>query len=181
MFAALLLAAPAHALRCSGRLVDEGDHAIQVERRCGAPYWIESYTEWVVLGEDGPVEQRIERPIEAWYYNFGPERLMRRLVFRDDRLLREDTLGYGFRRGEGRCDLDTLLRGMSTGEVIARCGEPESNTLRYRQSIVRDGFGNARKRLVRHEEWLYDPGRGRFLRLLVFDDGVLDSIERLDR
>ena len=173
--------APAQAMRCSGRLVSEGDHSVQVQRRCGEPYWIEAYTEWTVLGEDGPVEQRIEHPVEAWYYNFGPERLMRRLVFRDDRLVREDTLGYGFRRGGEDCNLDNLMRGMSTGEVFARCGEPESQNLRYRQAIVRDGLGNARKRLVRHEEWVYDPGRGRFLKLLVFDDGVLDAVERLDR
>lgn len=173
-------ATPAHALRCAGRLVDQGDHAVQVARRCGEPYWVEAYTEWLVLGEDSALEQQIERPVEAWYYNFGPERLMRRLIFRDDRLVREDTLGYGF-RGDGACKLDTLMRGMSTGEVIARCGEPETNTLRYRQVVARDGVGNARRRLVRHEEWTYDPGRGRDLRLLIFDDGTLDAIERLDR
>ena len=32
---------------------------------------------------------------EAWYYNFGPRQLLRRLVFRDGFLVREETLGYG--------------------------------------------------------------------------------------
>ena len=65
LLAALLAAAPAQALRCDGRLVGTGDHAVQVERRCGEPYWIESYSEWLVVGENQALERRIERQLEA--------------------------------------------------------------------------------------------------------------------
>ena len=85
LLAALLAAAPAQGLRCDGRLVGTGDHAVQVERRCGEPYWIERYSECLVVGENQALERRIERQLDAWYYHFGPDRLLHRLLFIDGR------------------------------------------------------------------------------------------------
>jgi hypothetical protein len=176
-----LVAAPAHALRCGNRVIVEGDHAVQVLDRCGEPYWVEVRPEWLIAGEDGPLEQRIERRVEAWYYNFGTQKLLRRLVFIDDRLQREETLGYGY-SGIGRdCDLDALVSGLSTGEVVARCGLPARKSARYSEVTERAGSGLARQRLVRLDDWVYDPGRGRNLRLLKFVDGDLERIETLSK
>ena len=180
----LLLAAaaePAQALRCNGRLVDLGDHAVQVERRCGEPYWIETYSEWLVAGEDRALEQRVERQLEAWYYNFGADRLLHRLLFVDGRLVRDDTLGYGVARIGSRCNYDLLDRGVSIGEVVARCGLPASQNRRYGQVTQRDANGLAREREIRRDEWVYDPGGNRRLELFVFIDGRLTDRDQLDR
>lgn len=179
---ALAHAAPAHALRCGSRVIATGEHELVVRERCGEPYWIEDRSEVLVAGEFGPIEQRVERRIEAWYFNFGPNRLLHRLVFRDGRLVEETTLGYGFSRLGVKCDLDMLTNGATTGEVVARCGAPRSHDTRHAQVIVRDDFGNARQRLVRREEWVYDPegGNTRNARLLLFVDGTLQGVERLD-
>jgi hypothetical protein len=174
-------ALPAHALRCNSRIVEQGDHAFQVQQRCGEPFWIDRYSEWLIVGENGPFEQRVERVVEAWYYNFGSNRLMRRLVFRDDRLLREDELGYGFSELGTKCDLDALPLGTSNGEIVARCGQPGSRKQRYGDTIARDGVGNARARIVRIEDWIYDPGSTRDFRLLRLIDGRLSGRETLDR
>lgn len=182
--AALLLlgaAADAQALRCNGRVVDAGDHAIQITERCGEPFWIDAYTEVLVTGEYGPLEQRIERPVEAWYYNFGPNRLLRRLVLVDDRLVREDSLGYGVATIGAECRIDALPAGTPAGVVVARCGEPASRRERWREVIRRDGAGNARRRFARDEDWVYDVGSNRDLRLLRLVDGVVQGVERLDR
>ncbi len=181
LLAALLAAAPAQALRCDGRLVGTGDHAVQVERRCGEPYWIESYSEWLVVGENQALERRIERQLEAWYYNFGPDRLLHRLLFIDGRLVRDDTLGYGVSKIGGRCNYDTLDRGLSIGEVVARCGLPASQSRRYGLVTLRDDSGLAREREARRDEWIYDPGSGRRLQLIVFVDGRVAERELLDR
>ena len=172
---------PAMALRCEGRVVGEGDHAYQVQRRCGEPFWVEDYTEWLTVGERGPLERRIERRVEAWYYNFGPERLMRRLLFRDNRLVREDTVGYGFRRLGERCDPNDLPLGLSTGEVVARCGQPAARDVRYADTTQRDERGFALQRVLRREEWIYEFDGNRRPRLLYFIDGRLDRLETLDR
>lgn len=168
----------AAALRCNGRIVSTGDHRFEVEERCGEPFWVESYSEYVILGEFAPVRRTIEHKVEAWYYNFGPNQLLRRLVFTNNRLLREDTLGYGYTRLGHDCDLDALVPGVSTGEVVARCGAPAADDTRYLEQRVRDGAGNARDRIVRRDEWMYRPG-SRAPRLLTFHDGRLESIERL--
>ncbi len=177
----LIVAMPAQALRCNGRLVDPGDHALQVRERCGEPFWTDRYSEWLVRGERGPLEQRVERTVEVWFYNFGSNRFMQRLVFRDDRLQREEGLGYGFDRKPKKCNLDMLLPGISNGEIIARCGLPQSQRERYGDLIERDGQGNARVRVLRQEDWIYDPGSSRDYRLLLLVDGRLEQTQRLDR
>lgn len=184
VLAAVLLmcaATQAQALRCDGRVVGPGDHAIQVRERCGEPFWIDAYTEVLIAGEFGPLEQRRERPVEAWYYNFGPNRLMRRLLLVDDRLLREDSLGYGYTTLGTDCRLDALPVGTAAGVIVARCGEPGSRRERWREVTRRDGAGNARRRYLRDEDWVYDTGANRDLRLLRLVDGTLQAVERLDR
>lgn len=175
----LLAVAPAHALRCAGRIVEIGDHAYELRKRCGEPYWVDRYSEWLVLGERGPFEQQIERRVEAWFYNFGPNRLLRRLVLRDNRIVREDSLGYGYTTLGRACNLDALVAGTSTGEIVARCGAPATQESRYASEIVRDGSGLARQRVIRREEWVYEPA-ARAPRLLTLVDGTLARVERLD-
>lgn len=181
-FAGLILLGlgPAHALRCSGRIVELGDHAYELQKRCGDPYWVERYSEWLVLGERGPFERQIERTVEAWYYNFGPSKLLRRMLLRDNRIVREDTLGYGYATLGRNCNLDALPPGASSGEIVARCGTPTVHDTRYANEIVRDGAGAARQRAIRREEWVYEfPGRDPHLLLLI--DGTLSRIQRLDK
>jgi len=183
ILAALLLsvvASPAFALRCDGRVVSTGDHALTVIDRCGEPYWIDRYSTQVVTGEFSAVERSFDVDTEAWYYNFGPNRLLHRLVFRDNRLLREDTLGYGYSRLGRDCDLDTIAPGTTNGEIVARCGQPTSSDSRYAEIVQRDGAGNAQRRLVRREEWLFREGR-RDPHLFIIVDGVVSQVERLPR
>ena len=111
-FALLVMAAPAHAFRCGSKIVVKDMHEAQVRRACGAPttmrhlgttvrgvflpydrvtvpgatrrYWpgYGSFTEEVVITE--------------YVYNFGPRKLMRRLLFEGGVLVSIETLGYGY-------------------------------------------------------------------------------------
>lgn len=178
---ALACAGNAYALRCGSRVVATGDYDFQVRDRCGEPYWIASYGELLVAGAGGPIERRVERVFDDWYYNFGPNQLVHRLRFRDGRLIRIDTLGYGSHGIGGDCSDIDLARGTTPGEVVLRCGAPESRTARYRDILIRDAFGNERIRPVRHEEWIYRFPRSRFVRLAIFIDGRLDRVEHIPR
>lgn len=181
----LLLAAvwttDAHALRCGNRVVTTGDYDFQVRERCGQPYWTNTYSELLIAGLDGPLERHAERVYDEWYYNFGPRNLVQRLVFVDGRLIKIESAGYGERRVGEDCGDIALRRGATTGEVVLRCGEPASRTSRYEDIVFRDGRGNARVRPVRREEWIYEFGRSRFVRMAVFLDGRLDRVERISR
>jgi hypothetical protein len=70
---------------------------------------------------------------------------------------------------ELRCDSDLVQRGMTTLEVMERCGYPvyEFGWTDYRYP----GY------LVRVDEWTYDLGENRFRRLLTFENGRLVRIE----
>lgn len=99
----LLASLPAAAFNCGQKLVHEGDSRYDVRSRCGEPADIEVGTIlrqpiiWYygrpVLAAPGSL---VEVPVEIWTYNFGPNKLMRRLRFVDGVLENIDTLGYGY-------------------------------------------------------------------------------------
>ena len=103
--AALLLLAslPAAAFNCGQRLVHEGDSAYDVRAKCGEPADIQTHNilrQPVVWYHGHPLlaapGSLVEVPVEIWTYNFGPNKLMRRLRFVDGELQDIETLGYGY-------------------------------------------------------------------------------------
>ncbi len=105
----LLLCDPAFALRCGNKLIREGLHEQEVLRLCGQPatrkelgYRLVPYVGRNVrpaLGKRYGYSGRFmeEVRVSELVYNFGPDKLQRRLVFEDALLVRIDTLGYGYR------------------------------------------------------------------------------------
>jgi hypothetical protein len=185
-FAALALllgafALPAHALRCGTRVVDEGDRDFAVRERCGEPYYTEQSYALTVRGANSTHEVQDETVYDVWYYNFGPQRLLVRLLFRDGRLAREETLGYGVNDIGSDCNLDGLSAGTPAGEIVARCGTPASRSTRQRTEVRRDGRGNERFTQVRLEEWVYDIGRNRLMRVLTLENGRLREVNSESR
>lgn len=107
-----LAASPAHAFRCKNKIVKDGMHEQQVVAICGQPtalrhigYALRSvsygnryvspggltrgyYPGYATLSEQVVVTEYI--------YNFGPRKLMRRLVFEGGVLVRIETIGYGY-------------------------------------------------------------------------------------
>jgi hypothetical protein len=174
---ALLAASPADALRCGSRVVDRGALDVQVLSRCGDPFWRTPRGEFFIRGEGGPVEQRFERRIEDWYYNFGPSRLVVRLRFIDGVLEAEESLGYGQPSVGGRCNATALQRGLSEGELVLRCGAPLRRRSTYADQIIRDGFGQVRVQPRPREEWLFKRNDSRFLARVMLSDGRVESVD----
>ena len=178
---AFLLASPsAFALRCGTRIVTEGTQDFQVRDRCGDPFYTDTYLATEVFGAYGPVQHYREVQYDVWYYNLGPHNLMRRFVFRDGVLAREETLGYGVDEIGSDCNPNRDYRGVSVGELVARCGEPASRRTYY-DAIERAVPGYARYRDVRREEWIYDFGEDRFLRSFRLIDGRVENIDTIER
>ena len=111
IIAALLVSQPAHAFRCGTKIVRDGMHEQQVLAICGEPtsirnlgYAVRTYDfRWRrgllhhgtrrYPGYDYISE---EVPVIEYVYNFGPRKLMRRLVFEGSVLVRIETIGYGY-------------------------------------------------------------------------------------
>ena len=107
-----LVSVPAHAFRCGNKIVTKDMHEIQVRRACGKPTTVRNI---------GRTLRNINVPIDSYYgggwttrhfpgygysqevmiteyvYNFGPRKLMRRLLFEGGVLVSVETLGYGYR------------------------------------------------------------------------------------
>ncbi|MEM1263218.1 MAG: DUF2845 domain-containing protein [Pseudomonadota bacterium] len=99
-----------------------------------------------------------------------------------------------------RCGSKLVLEGMTIGEVLARCGEPEAESRRsvlvsevipvfdrqrrvYRRDprsgqLVTPGYGPV-TREVEVIEYTYNFGPRRFMRLLEFHNGRLERIREL--
>ena len=90
-------------MRCGSRLVSEGDGKDKVISLCGEPTSISF--EGVIRGwryTYGPYDYSYvgpgyaEIPVELWTYNFGPHKLLRKLLFHGDELVEIRTAGYGY-------------------------------------------------------------------------------------
>ena len=179
ILALLLASQDAFAMRCGNRIISDGTQDFQVRDRCGEPFWTDRYTNVDVIGAYGPLEQQRSVQFAVWYYNFGPRQLMRRLVFRDGLLLREDTLGYGVNEIGDDCNPNRQLDGLSAGELVARCGEPASRRSETDTIVRRPTPGVEQWRDQRREEWIYDFGERRFVRVVRLIDGRVTGVDLL--
>ncbi|MBW4936218.1 DUF2845 domain-containing protein [Marinobacter sp. F4206] len=161
------------ALRCGASLVSDDAWPIEVEERCGPPDYIAEYPSAAVPGL-GVVQTEMH-----WYYNPGPQRFIRRLIFRNGKLARVETLGYGFHTTNmGTCDPGTLRHIQNEYELITRCGEPASKRVEWRMPTSRrrsETWQVLQPVLV--QEWLYDFSRNQFRQVVTLKNGRVVDIE----
>ncbi|HSM31884.1 MAG TPA: DUF2845 domain-containing protein [Woeseiaceae bacterium] len=107
----LLVADPALAFRCGTKLVRDGMHEQQVIAACGDPTsvrhigrTVRAYDYRFRLRNPGHIYFRTpgvghfatEVVVTEFIYNFGPRKLMRRLIFEGSVLVEIETIGYGY-------------------------------------------------------------------------------------
>jgi len=103
---ALLAADPAHAFRCKNKIVREDMHEQQVIAICGEPTtrrnlglavrgytWRGNGSSRRYYGYGNLVEEVL---VTEYVYNFGPRKLMRRLIFEGGVLVKIESIGYGY-------------------------------------------------------------------------------------
>ena len=100
----LALASPATlAFRCGTHLVVEGDRGAQVVARCGRPTDVKQRTVLrpaVIWRYGRPYHVPggpIEKVVETWLYNLGPNQFMREVTLEDGVVTAVRTLDYGYR------------------------------------------------------------------------------------
>ena len=165
----LLATLPAYALQCEHGSVTAGERAFTVQRKCGAPDYIDRYPQAFVPGA-GYVGD-----IEEWYYNPGPQHLLQILLFQDGKLVRVDTGGPGFTGFiRGQCSPYELRPGMSKYELLARCGPPAD-----RRSWYQGRPGAPASQRV--DEWTYNFGSNQFIRHVRLVDGRIESVKLGER
>lgn len=109
----MLAADRAEAFRCGSKLVNDGMHEQQVIAICGEPatsrhlgFAVRGYDSrmrrqpgsgWAIHHDRGYSQLSEEVVIVEYVYNFGPRKLMQRLLFEGGILVTIEPLGYGYR------------------------------------------------------------------------------------
>ncbi|HEU4382583.1 MAG TPA: DUF2845 domain-containing protein [Anaeromyxobacteraceae bacterium] len=180
---AVALAAPAAAddsLDCTGGIVRVGDARIDLLGKCGPPSLQETLDYNVAVlhrfGPSGP-GRRASAVVERWTYNFGPTRFLQFVTLDAGTIVSIKRGSYGYPLDpppaappipRASCDHSVLRTGLSTFDVLARCGQPAFQDLRLEVW----GLGQ-----VLVEVWTYDFGPHALVRFLKFVDGKLARIE----
>jgi len=114
----LLMSPSAFAFRCGQKLVKENMHEVQVREICGAPasardIGVTTRSTYIPVRRSpssGITTERfpgyghfVEEVVMTEYvYNFGPRKLMRRLVFEGGILVKIEKIGYGYRESKSK-------------------------------------------------------------------------------
>lgn len=166
------------AVGCGNHLVNEGATRYDVINLCGEPDWRDGWTDTLSAGVWGPIQVYNPLFIEQWYYNQGPDRLLRLFTFHNLRLVRIDHLGYGWvPRHRRQCKPDMFLMGITKYEVWSHCGDPAWAESWDGGQVIRLGGGRERYSQVHFDTWIYDFGTSRFQRILHFQNGFLNHKE----
>ncbi len=113
LIVAMLASDPAYAFRCKSKIVRDGMHELQVLAICGQPTairhigyalrgynigWHNRYPGGLSTGRTYPGYGNLvqEVVVTEYVYNFGPRKLMRRLIFEGGLLVNIETIGYGY-------------------------------------------------------------------------------------
>lgn len=177
----LLGAIPAEAagaMRCGSRLVSEGDRAADLIAACGQPNFRDA---WGYAQPNG----NVLADTEEWTYNFGPNQLLRVLRLRNGRIVSIDSDGYGYNEpGGGRCESEDLVPGLSKLRLLLSCGEPLTRKslglLRSYDHGRRPGYRD-RYEAVWREEWVYNFGSRKLMRILIIEDGRIVDVQSGNR
>lgn len=170
-------------LRCGSRVVTVEARAADVLSACGEPAFRD------VFSHPGPQSTGELAEAEQWTYNFGSNQLLQVLRLRNGRLVDIRSDGYGFRGdGRGSCDAEAIAEGQSKYRLLASCGEPLTKRVvgyitasrpRYqrRHGAITTTYGDEYPVEVFREEWVYNFGANRFLKVVTLEDGVVAQIE----
>lgn len=167
------------AFSCDGKIVSVGDTKAEVFMKCGEPAWKESREEEIIEKIDEVAKRKTIVAIDEWAYNFGPQSFIRVLEFRSGKLAAVREAGYGYadskERG-GSCDEQKIERGAMKLDVLVKCGEPSWKEERTEEVFEEVDKNTKRKVTVTYEDWTYNLGPNRFMRILTFKNGRLVDI-----
>jgi hypothetical protein len=185
-FLIVLLSAPfgsAHAatLDCEGGIISAGDSRMDLLMKCGEPDGKESHDEELVDRPDLGTRRKLFIAVEEWTYNFGPAKFMRIVTLKNGTVSNIHSGKYGYSKDtkpeQRECGEQIVTIGDSKSEVIAKCGEPAGKDFQQEELKKKLDSGQERSVFVTIEEWTYNLGPNRFVRILIFRNGKLTEIK----
>lgn len=168
---------PLRAANCDG-VIDRGDSADEVVRKCGVADQRDDWEEWFIEKPAEGFEREIGVHRSEWIYDLGPERFLRVFSFRNEVLQNIETRHYGGDRPTPGCRGRLIETGDTKLEVLHKCGEPNSReqSTEYRTEPI-DPVHRRRFPIVT-ERWRYLPSGDALPRVIVFRNRRVVDVER---
>jgi hypothetical protein len=167
-------------MSCSGGVISTGDSRVDVLMKCGEPDAKESHEEELTGRLDDGTRRKLFITVEDWTYNFGPTQFMRIVTLKNGKVAYIRTGNYGFTKGaepgHRECSEQVLSVGDTKSDVLSRCGEPTWKDTRQEEVKQRLDSGVERTVFVTIDEWTYNLGPNRFVRIVTFRNGKLVDI-----
>ncbi len=169
-------------LDCAGGIVSVGDSRVDLLAKCGEPDHTDSHEEEISERFDQGLRQKTFITVEDWTYNYGPSQFMRIVTIRNGKVAHIRTGNYGYSKGgtkpaERECSEQFVSRGDTTADVTSKCGAPSWKDVHQEEFKEHLDTGLDRKVIVNVEEWTYNLGPNRFVRILTFRNGKLVDIK----
>ncbi|MEM7676385.1 MAG: DUF2845 domain-containing protein [Myxococcota bacterium] len=173
------LDASAQSIRCDRRVVSVGDTAYELEARCGPPAHrsvVVDFRAVTVRDKRGnAVQQIVDEDVDVLTYA-GVKGDLPRLVTVRRGIITSIRTGARVQSTADRgCAQAVLRNGATLGEVQLACGRPIDRSRWSEERAVRIK-GQTLRRRFQHVRWVYDPGPGRLLRILNFENGRLIDV-----
>ena len=167
--------ARADSLRCGARIVSTGALAAEVLGACGEPVYRDAWA------YPAPYSGEYVSDVEEWYYNFGPNQLLRILRMRNGTLAAIDTDGYGYADASAQeCAPSDFTPGLSKFRLLLRCGPP---TTRESANLLRPWRDPHTHQLredllvpVYRERWVYNLGATYLLQIVSLENGRITDV-----
>lgn len=180
----LLTMLPVHlhaaSLDCPGGIIATGDSRLDLVMKCGEPDAKESHDEEIIDRSDPGMKRKVLITVEAWTYNFGPAQFLRIVTLRNGTVSDIRTGNYGYsketKQEQHECSESIVSPGDLKTEVLAKCGEPTIKEVRQEASTEKLDARGERVLYITIEEWTYNLGPNRFVRILTFRNGKLKDI-----
>ncbi|MBU2713279.1 DUF2845 domain-containing protein [Zooshikella harenae] len=123
----LAVSVPSYALRCSNRLISEGDSVGKVIKRCGQPTEQDSFQVELILKQGDVLAETRFLDVTYFVYAQSSNQFVRVLRFEDDDLVSIESKEYGNKSSDPALCKD-LSSAVSIGDVMPyiryRCGPP---------------------------------------------------------
>jgi len=170
------------ALKCPGGIISLGELKAEVHMKCGEPtLWDQRVEETSITTRKGHYFQKT-LTVDEWTYDFGTNRLVQILFFHDGKLVKIKSGGYGQGlSGPASNRIGIISVGDLKSKVLRKWGNPTYEDQRKEQRTFYGSRGKVIQKTFTIDEWVYDFGSKRFIRILTFENGRLVENRTGDR
>jgi hypothetical protein len=164
------------AFYCGEKLVELGAGEQEVIGKCGVPDFSETWEEEFVQKLNEDFERSTGVNFAEWTYDYGSNRLIRVLLFREGILKDVQSRGYS-PSSSADCSRKIVDVGATKFEVLRQCGQPQARRQATEKRLEPIDALHRRRYSITTEYWTY-RGRGDALpRTIVFRNRRVIDIE----